>query len=108
MERTPEWRNYDTAVTDLAASLCTVWRSCEVTGANLPEALSYALGLAARDLVREMARTDPLGYAGGGADQDLAVGVLVRHRPGSWEADLVAQLTYPVDLLGDPEDAAPA
>ncbi len=107
-QRHCELTDYDAAIEALAHALCEVWRSCEaVPGPNLPEALSFALGLAARDLVRELATTDPLAPFGSEVDQELAVGVLVRHRPGSWEATHVAQLTYPVDLLpgrpGTPE-----
>lgn len=97
--------HYAEAVDELAAALCRVWRACAAPGGNLPEALSYALALAAR----ELAGDDQAAAAccGGAVDQDLATGLLVRHRPGSWEAAHVVQLTYPVDLLATPDDPPP-
>ena len=50
---------------------------------------------------------DPSAFEGYEVDQELAVGVLVSQRPGSWEATHVRDLTFPVDLLGAPEDIAP-
>lgn len=96
--------DYDEAVADLAAATVRTWRACEAAGTNLPEAPSYALGLAARQLVHEAA--GQLVPCGCPLDQDLATGVLVRQRPGCWEAGLVVELTYPVDLL--PETGGPA
>lgn len=92
-------RDYHEATEDLASALCGMWHACEVTGANLPEALSYALGLAAVALVHEATTADPHAFGGNDADQDLATGVLVAQRPGSWEAAHVVQLTYPLNLL---------
>ncbi len=87
---------YEAAVDDLAAALLATWHACEVPGANLPEALSYALGLTARALVGEV---DGGRLVADVLDQELATAVLVSQRPGSWEAEAVAHLTYPVDLL---------
>lgn len=98
--------DYHGAVADLGTALSRTWRACEVAGTNLPEALSYALALAARELVHEAVGSDLLALGDHVLDQDLATGVLVLHRPGSWEATHVVELTYPVDLL--PETDGPA
>ena len=94
---------YDDALKALADALVRVWTVCEAAtveagtgirfGGNLPEALSYALGLAAVDLDLD------LDDAGNPEDADLAAGGLVRHRPGSWEAVHVRALVLPPDLI---------
>lgn len=72
----------------LAASLVAVHAACDrEPGPNLPEALSLALGLAARRL--------------GATDTDSAGWVLAKHRPSSREAGLVPQLLYDPALLAD-------
>lgn len=96
MEKHTEPNAYEAVVEDLAGALCRTWHACAVPGANLPEALSYALGLAARTLVAEIEAGRP---AGNEADQELATAILVGQRPGSWEAAAVANLAYPVELL---------
>ena len=103
----PDSFDYDTAMAHLAVALVETWHACEATGANLPEALSYALGLAARDLARAAGVVDPSASEGYEVDHELAVGVLVSQRPGSWEATHVRDLTFPVELLSAPEDIAP-
>jgi len=101
-------RTDETAADDLASALVTTWHACETTGANLPEALSYALGLAAKRLVAQAAADDPITFSGTDVDQELATAVLVAQRPGSWEATHVVELTYPIDLLaGDTEPGHP-
>jgi len=95
--------SYDNALNDLANALVRVWTVCEAAGVeagtgirfggNLPEALSYALGLAAVDLDLD------LDDAGNPEDADFAAGGLVRHRPGSWEAVHVRALVFPPDLI---------
>jgi hypothetical protein len=97
---------YDAALHDLAQALVRVWTICEDAydddlgrwcGGNLPEALSYALGLAAvalrldRDANGEAIADD--------RSREVAADALVRHRPGSWEADHVRALTFPPDLI---------
>jgi len=93
---TPRAADYDEGTEDLADALVSMWHACQGSGDNLPEALSVALAYAARSLAGSSA----------GADHDLTPRILVAQRPGSWEASLVTQLTYPLDLLspGDPED----
>jgi hypothetical protein len=98
--------DYDQAVEPLAGALEEVWRACEhLDGPNLPEALSYALGLTAKRLAGgtfarradgglEPVETDSLYEAAG----DL----LVRHRKGCWEAQHVRRLVYPPGPLPDP------
>jgi hypothetical protein len=102
--------DYTIAVNHLAAALAQVWQACEAgydhrrdlgTKGNLPEALSYALGLTAVTLGLDR---DEQGTVIEGEDAQLmAAGALVRHRPGSWEADHVRALTYPPDLIEHPE-----
>jgi hypothetical protein len=101
--------NYTSAVRDLAHALAEVWWVCDnshdpdeglSTGGNLPEALSYALGLAAVTLGLD--RDDNAARADGERAQTLAAEGLVCHRPGSWEADHVRALTFPPDLIGHP------
>ena len=104
---TDDHDHYTEAVEDLAAGLCEMWRACAGTGGNLPEALSYALALAARELLEDDQETASALVCGFEMDQDLATGLLVRHRPGSWEATHVVQLTYPLDLLADPAGPPP-
>ena len=64
---------------------------------NLPEALSYALGLAAVTLGLD--RDDQGTRIEGEAARLVAAEALVWHRPGSWEADHVRALTFPPDLI---------
>ncbi len=98
--------DYTSAVSDLAHALVEVWHVCHDgndtegglgTGANLPEALSYALGLAAVTLGLD--RDDDAVRVTGGQAQVLAAEGLVCHRPGSWEAGHVRALTFPPDLI---------
>jgi hypothetical protein len=94
---------YDNALKNLANALVRVWTVCEDAGVeagtgirfggNLPEALSYALGMAAASLGLD--RDD----VGNPEDTDFAAEDLVRHRPGSWEAEHVRALVFPPDLL---------
>ena len=79
------------ATAALADDLVAVWRACErIDGPNLSEQLSFALGTAARRLLVE---------TGAQIDQPEAEEILVRHRPGCWEAAHVRSLTFPVDLI---------
>ena len=97
---------YTSAVADLARALARVWKTCDAgydrerhlgAGGNLPEALSYALGLAAVSLgLDHDAEGIPIS---GERAQSLAADALVCHRPGSWEAGHVRALTYPPDLI---------
>jgi hypothetical protein len=102
---------YDAALHDLAHSLVRMWAICEAgydedrglgAAGNLPEALSYALGLAAvalgldRDANGNLIEDD--------RSLDVAAGGLVRHRPGSWEAEHVRSLAFPPSLI--PHEAA--
>ena len=102
--------NYQSAVSDLASAIAGVWWVCEDrydhdrgigTGWNLPEALSYALGLAAVTLGLD--RDDNGVLLDGERAQVLAAEALVCHRPGSWEAEHVRALTFPPDLIEHPE-----
>jgi len=96
---------YRLAVEHLAAALVEVWAVCEQsaearsngTGLNLPEALSYALGLAAQSL-----GLDPGSIEDEENRNDAATEGLVRHRSGSWEAAAMRPLVYPVAWLPDP------
>lgn len=96
---------YQLAVERLAAALVEVWAACEQgaeadsngTGLNLPEALSYALGLAARTL-----GFDPGSIEGEENRNEAAAEGLVRHRSGSWEAAAMRPLVFPVAWLTDP------
>jgi hypothetical protein len=106
--------NYQSAVRDLARAIAEVWQICEDgydyqrgigTGGNLPEALSYALGLAAVTLGLD--RDDNGVLVDGERAQLLAAEALVCHRPGSWEADHVRALTFPPDLIEHPERSRP-
>jgi len=92
----PGAAEYDEETKALADALVSMWHACETSGHNLPEALSMALGDAARTLAGPSAR----------GDHDLAQAILVAQRPGSWEASLVFQLTAPLEWLspGDPKD----
>jgi hypothetical protein len=79
------------ATAALADDLVAVWRACErIDGPNLSEQLAFALGTAARRLLVE---------TGAQIDQSEAEDILVRHRPGCWEAVHVRSLTFPVDLI---------
>ena len=91
----------------LTDALVQVWRACDrpvarpdgstYAAGNLPETLSYALGLAAKRLG---AGTDDEGRATGGEwARDVAGELLVRHRPGSWEAQHVIALVFPPGLI---------
>jgi hypothetical protein len=96
---------YRLAVEHLTAALVEVWVICEQSagagsggsGLNLPEALSYALGLAAQSL-----GLDPGSIEGEENRNDAATEGLVRHRSGSWEAAAVRPLVFPVAWLPDP------
>lgn len=121
---------YEAAQKALAAALVQVWRACDdldyeltrddgstvAAGQNLPECLSYALGMAAKTIWRAQQADD----AGGGRPVRVGFGlddagnridseqipdetgeILVRHRPGSWEAEHVLALVYPLDLIPD-------
>jgi len=98
--------HYSLAVGHLAAALAQVWQACDagydherglgVVG-NLPEALSYALGLAAVTLGLD--RDDEGTVIEGDEALLVAAEALVSHRPGSWEADHVRALTFPPDLI---------
>jgi len=101
--------NYTIAVAHLASALAEVWQACQArydhgrglgTAGNLPEALSYALGLAAVTLGLD--RDDDGTLIDGEAAQRVAAEALVWHRPGSWEADHVRALTLPPDLIEHP------
>jgi len=98
--------SYTIAVRHLASALAQVWAACDAgydhrrglgTVGNLPEALSYALGLAAVTLGLD--RDDHGTPIDGEAAQRVAAEALVWHRPGSWEADHVRALTFPPDLI---------
>jgi hypothetical protein len=96
---------YRLAVDRLTAALVEVWVACEQnvgagssgSGLNLPEALSYALGRAARSL-----GLDPGSIEAEERRNDDAAEGLVRHRPGSWEAAALRPLVFPVAWLPDP------
>lgn len=93
---------YEAAQTAPADALVKVWRACEdgPSGLNLPECLSYALGLAAKQL--GLVTSPSLDTESSGFDYattEAAGAGLVRHRPGSWEAQHVTALVYPVDLI---------
>lgn len=103
--------SYTAAVSDLARAIAGVWAVCEDgydhrrgigTGGNLPEALSYALGLAAVTLGLDRDENGVLIDEGEHA-QSAAAEALVCHRPGSWEADHVRALTFPPDLIEHPD-----
>ncbi len=102
--------HYTSAVHDLAHALTEVWWVCQDgydpdeglgTGGNLPEALSYALGLAAVTLGLD--RDENAARVDGERARLLAADGLVCHRPGSWEADHVRALTFPPDLIARPD-----
>jgi len=88
------------ATAALADALVRAWRACDTprrrpdgstfAAGNLPEQLSYALGLAAKRL-GALGDDDRTGEAAGA--------LLVRHRPGSWEAQHVVALVLPPDLI---------
>ena len=98
--------DYHQAVGHLANALEEVWRACEhLDGPNLAETLSYALGTAAKRLAADVT----LGETAGGLEPDesgslceAAGNLLVRHRPGSWEAEYVRRLVLPPELIADP------
>lgn len=101
--------NYTSAVRALASAIAEVWWVCEDgydrdrglgAGGNLPEALSYALGLAAVTLGLD--RDDNAARVDGERAQMAAAEGLVCHRPGSWEADHIRALTFPPDLIEHP------
>ena len=101
---------YESAVNDLASALADVWQACEAgydpyrglgTKGNLPEALSYALGLAAVTLGLDRDANGTL--VDGERAQLVAAEALVCHRPGSWEAEHVRALTFPPDLIVHPD-----
>ena len=105
-ENTENTDHYTIAVSNLASALAQVWQACEAgydhecglgTAGNLPEALSYALGLAAVTLGLD--RDDHGTLIDGEVAQRVAAEALVCHRPGSWEADHVRALTFPPDLI---------
>jgi hypothetical protein len=79
--------DYHDGVERLAGALQEVWRACDrVDGANLPEALSYALGIAAKRLAGATLAPDidgGLDPAEAGFLYEAAGELLVRHRPGS-------------------------
>jgi hypothetical protein len=102
---------YASAVRALADALADVWQACEAgydhrrclgTVGNLPEALSYALGLAAvtlgldRDAQGALVCDDEARL--------VAAEALVSHRPGCWEADHVRTLTFPPELIEHVEE----
>jgi hypothetical protein len=96
-------------VRDLADALADVWQACEAgydhqrglgTVGNLPEALSYALGLAAVTLGLDRDANGTL--VDDQEAQLVAAEALVCHRPGSWEADHLRALTFPPDLIEHP------
>jgi hypothetical protein len=101
---------YASAVRDLADALADVWQACEAgydhqrglgSVGNLPEALSYALGLAAVTLGLDR---DAKGAVVDDQEAQLvAAEALVCHRPGCWEADHVRALTFPPDLIEHPD-----
>lgn len=96
---------YSDAVDTLTDALVQVWVVCERNaratgtrhGTNLPEALSYALGLTAQAL-----GLDPGPIHSDDARHDAATEGLVRHRPGSWEAAAIRRLAFPAVWLPDP------
>jgi hypothetical protein len=101
---------YTSAVAGLATALAKVWQTCEAhydhqrglgAGGNLPEALSYALGLAAVTLGLD--RDGHGTVVDGERARLVAAEALVCHRPGCWEADHVRSLTFPPDLIEHPE-----
>lgn len=94
------------AVDRLAQALLDVWNECEDHDAgNLPESLSYALGVAAKTLVAaHFPNSNPDTWVElQASDEELmqrfAAELLVKHRPGYWEANHVRQLCYLVALV---------
>ena len=93
------------AVQHLVTALARIWAVCEQSagaqsngpGLNLPEALSYALGLAAQSL-----GLDPGSIEDEESRNDVATEGLVRRRSGSWEAAAMRPLVYPVAWLPEP------
>jgi hypothetical protein len=96
---------YRDAVDTLTDALVQVWVVCERNaratgtrhGTNLPEALSYALGLTANAL-----GLDPGPIHSDDTRHEAATEGLVRHRPGSWEAAAVRPLIFPIAWLPEP------
>lgn len=85
---------WDAAMDDLADALEQLWWLCdEGSLGNLPEALSYGLALVARRIAASL--PDPSWVL----DTEDAGKLLVRHRPGCWEADHVRALVFPLELL---------
>jgi hypothetical protein len=74
----PSSGDRETVVADLVEALRQTHRLCDTTGNNLPELFREAL--------------ERLGREVGGVEE------LVRHRPGSWEAEHVRRLAAEVDL----------
>jgi hypothetical protein len=100
---------YDAALDALAQAVVRVWSCCEASnqpsvsgigsGRNLPEALSVALGMAAVALDLDLDDTGQP-YPDDVA-RDAASASLVRHRPGSWEAQHVTALVFPPESIRD-------
>jgi hypothetical protein len=85
----------------LAAALVAVWEECEKTphGGNLAECLSVALGFAAKRLTEDHPDQPPEPTGPAIYEYHLGTPILVKHRPGCWEAAHVLQLAYDPDLL---------
>jgi hypothetical protein len=83
----------------LAASLVATWRACDENpgSGNLAESLSVALAKAATQL--GLAVNPGLDASELLVLREAAGELLVRHRPGCWEAEHVRALVYPPDLL---------
>jgi hypothetical protein len=97
---------YDDALHDFAHTLVRMWTIYEAAydedgglgvGGNLPEALSYALGLAAVALRLDRDTGDNL--IDDDRSREIAPAALVRHRPGSWEAEHVRGLAFAPNLI---------
>lgn len=97
---------YQCAVSNLASAIADVWLACDAgydherrlgTAGNLPEALSYALGVAAVTLGLD--RDDNGTPTDGDHARHVAACALVCHRPGCWEADHVRALVFPPELI---------
>jgi len=103
----PENDTYDAALYDLAHALVRVWTICEAAevdedsgisfGGNLPEALSYALGMATVALGLD--RDEAGNLIDQGLAREAAAEALVRHRAGSWEAEHIRALTYYPNMI---------
>lgn len=99
-EAQPGTRSYRRAVDRLAGALVETYRACDEAGSNLPEALSYALGLAAKRLGFDPG-PDAETAEGPAARWQAAGQRLVSQRPGCWEATHVAELVYDPGLIGE-------